>query len=396
MFKNDELIKLDKNKYFDYPSTYPLDQELFNHLYFKYRNKGIFGNPSSINNSGINAKTLLSIARDIIAEALSCKPREIIFTSSGSESDNLAIKGVMLKYKPNKAEMITTTIEHPAILETCKQLERFGYIIHYLKPRKDGYISLKEMENLINDKTKLISVMGTNNETGIMQNTKRIAKIAHEHGVLFHTDEVQSAGKIYIKDITKYDLASFSGHKFGGMCGTGFLYKKEGVELEPLICGGGQEFGYRAGTENTFGNLLMAMCFSCTNILSDKENLTTEMWDLEISFIDDLMKALGEENVKLNGMTMGIVNISFAGIDSNVLQFRLNNEGFEVSTASACHSNKENPEPSHVLKELNVPDKFLNGALRIGFSYNTKKSMVKKLENAIIENVRDLQKKEEK
>lgn len=404
MFENNNLLKLDKTKYFDYPSTYPLNRRLAQWLYLTYEDKGIFGNPSSINNSGINAKNILNDARFIIADTLSCKPEEIIFTSSGSESDNMAIKGVMLKYKPGEAEMITTTVEHSAILETCKQLERFGYTIHYVKPDKNGLINANEVEDLINNKTKLISMMYVNNETGAIQNIKLFANIAHKHNILFHTDAVQSVGKVPLVPIQNYDLVSFSGHKFGGMTGTGFLYKKEGIELEPLICGGGQEFGYRAGTENVFGNTLMALCFNQTYYYSksknEKENKIRDkkesnIWNLEIDFIDDLTRALGEENIRLNGIGIGVVNISFAGIDSNVLQFRLNNEGFEVSTASACHSNRDNPEPSHVLQELNVPSKFLNGALRIGFSFDTKKKNVKKLEKAIIKNVNKLMERSE-
>lgn len=404
MVKNNNLLKLDKTKYFDYPSTYPLNKRLTQWLYLTYEDKGIFGNPSSINNSGINAKVILNDARSIIADTLSCKPEEIIFTSSGSESDNMAIKGVMLKYKPGEAEMITTTVEHSAVLETCKQLERFGYTIHYIKPDENGLIRADDIKTLINDKTKLISMMYVNNETGTIQNIKLFATIAHKHNVLFHTDAVQSIGKVPLVPIQNYDLVSFSGHKFGGMTGTGFLYKKEGIELEPLICGGGQEFGYRAGTENVFGNTLMALCFNQTyyysknnndNFNKIREKKENKLWNLEIDFVDNLTKILGEENIRLNGMGAGVVNISFAGIDSNVLQLRLNNEGFEVSTASACHSNKDNPEPSYVLQELNVPDKFLNGTLRIGFSFDTKRQSVKKLEKAIIKNVNELMGKSE-
>lgn len=395
---NLNLNKIYKSKYFDYPATYPLNKKLAQFLYLTFGDKGIFGNPSSLNNSGINAKTLLNLARHIIAVTLHCKDNEIIFTSGGSESDNMTIKGVMLKYRPNEAEMITTTIEHSAILETCKQLERFGYTIHYVKPDKFGKILPQDIEKLINKKTKLISTMVVNNETAKVIYPEKIAEIAHKHNVLFHTDAVQSVGKITLIPIQNYDLISFSGHKFGGMTGTGFLYKKESIELEPLICGGGQEFGYRAGTENVFGNLLMAICFNHSYYFSKNQNKNEKIksqrekkiYDLENMFIKDLISTLGYKNIRVNSKGYGIVNISFSEIDSNVLQLRLNNEGFEVSTASACHSNKDNPEPSYVLKEMNVPENFINGTLRVGFSYKTKKSAVKKLEKAIIKNVKEL------
>lgn len=397
-----KLEKLDKNKYFDYSATYPLDQKLFTDVYMEYKDKGIFANPSSVNASGRNAKLLLESARNIIAETLNCKPNEIIFTSGGSESDNMAIKGVMLKYKPGEAEMITTTIEHSAVLETCKQLERFGYTIHYVKPNNDGFINSRDIEKLINSKTKLISVMSINNELGTQQPVDAIRDIATKHNVLFHSDGVQSVGKVGYP-IQTFDMVSFSAHKFGGMKGTGFLYKKESIELEPLICGGGQENGFRAGTENVFGNVLMALCLNRHNYYSlrddrigyelwkKQENKTDKKWDLEYYLMGLLTDEFGDD-VRINSEGIGVINISFKNVDSNALQFRLDQEGFEVSTASACHSNKDNPEPSYVLREIGVPEEFIHGTLRIGFSEKTTKKQVKRLAHAIIKNVKLLRK----
>lgn len=211
--------KVNYSKYFDYAATYPLDRKIFRKCW-KMRNKGIFGNPSSVHGDGINAKRILEQAREKIANTLNCKPNEIIFTSGGSESDNMAIKGVMLKYKPSEAELITSTIEHPAILETCHQLEKWGYKIRYVKPNYKGLIMPDQVEKLINNKTKLISIMAVNNELGTQQVIYTLAALAHKYGILFHTDGVQSVGKRYYNLIQQLDMVSFSSHKFGGLKGT--------------------------------------------------------------------------------------------------------------------------------------------------------------------------------
>lgn len=364
--------------YFDYASTYPTDIEILEQCILK-RDDGIFNNPSSTHEEGIKAADLLSKARQKIANILQCSTDEIIFTSGGSESDNTALKGVMLKYKPEEAELITSTIEHPAILETCKQLERFGYTIRYVKPNNKGYIGIENIKKQINDKTKLISIMAINNELGTMQDIYEIAHLAHTKGILFHTDAVQALGKIDL-NLDTIDMASFSGHKVGALKGTGFLYVKTYVELEPLICGGGQESNLRAGTENIFGNYMLALCLE--KYYNNWTNFNiTYMNSLQDKIVQKLKTAFGD-NIIINSNALGIVNIAFKNINSETLQLMLSSKGDMVSVASACHSNFS--EPSYVLKEIGVPNEFLNGSLRISISPDTKEFEVDNLIKNII------------
>lgn len=352
-------------KYFDYAATAPANLEVINNILVKY-GQAAFGNPSSTHYTGQEAKTLLEIARQDIAQTLGCKNNNIIFTSGGSESDNMALKGVMLKYKPRKAELITTTIEHPAVLKTCKELEELGYKVHYVKPRLNGIVVENDIEKYINKKTKLISVMAINNEIGTIQSVNNIGDLAHKYNILFHSDFVQSVGLINI-DLRNIDLASFSAHKFGGLKGTGFLFKSDNVkDLKPLIAGGGQEFDFRSGTENVFGSLVMAECLKST-INKWKENkdrirnLTSKLYYG--------LKVIYKDNMILNGSgsfrIANNLNISFRDIDSRTLQLLLSNEEFEVSVGSACHSNSE--EVSYVLKEIKTSPEFINGSIRITF-----------------------------
>lgn len=290
----------------------------------------------------------------------------------------MALKGIMLKYKPG-TELITSTIEHPAILQTCKQLERFGYKIHYIKPNNRGYVNVNDIKNKINNKTKLISIMTINNELGTRQNIYEISRIAHEKGILFHTDAVQALGKIDL-DLSTIDMASFSGHKIGALKGVGFLYKKDNIELEPLICGGGQENNLRAGTENVFGYYMMALCLKEYREEWNDYNIQT------MNYLQDkivkLLKEAFEGNIIINSNQLGILNVSFKNINSQTLQLMLSSKGNMVSVASACHSNIQ--EPSYVLKEIGIPLEFQNGSLRISISPSTKEYEVDSLIKNII------------
>ena len=372
-------------KYFDYAATAPVNLEVVNNVLKKY-GQNAFGNPSSTHYTGQEAKTLLEQARKNIAEILKCKSSNIIFTSGGSESDNMALKGIMLKYKPQKAELITTTIEHPAILNTCKELEKLGYKIHYVKPRFNGVVIKSDIEKYINKKTKLISVMAVNNEVGTIQFVNEIGYLAHKYDILFHSDFVQGVGVVNI-DLENIDLASFSAHKFGGLKGTGFLFKSDEVQsLEPLVAGGGQEFNFRSGTENVFGNLIMAECLKET-VKKWKEN-KEEIEELRNSLYNDL-KEIYREKLRINGSKFiripNNLNISFKDIDSRTLQLLLSNEGFEVSVGSACHSKSE--EVSYVLENVNVPLDFINGSIRITLPPDTTKYDILALEKCIIKSV---------
>ncbi len=382
--------------YFDYAATAPVNAEILDNILSDYNVDILFGNPSSTHTNGILAREILEQARIDISELLGCQSNEIFFTSGGTESDNMALKGIMLKYKvspyyhsENNAQLITSTIEHPAILNTCKELEKLGYIIHYVKPDENGMFNPKDVEQLINPATKLISIMAVNNEIGTIEPINEIAKIAHDHNVLFHSDMVQGIG-LYNIDLSNVDLASFSGHKFGAIKGTGILYKKAGIDIEPILKGGGQENGLRSGTENVLGALDMANCLKYTidkwnskNKAELRENFNALVNKLYAEFGDKVYKIsndFGEPN---------LLSIGFAGIDSRTLQLLLSEEeDICVSVGSACHSNSE--DISHVIKAINVPKKYQNGVIRITATPDTTEQSILILGTAISKQLRKM------
>ena len=382
--------------YFDYAATAPVNAEILDNILSDYNVDILFGNPSSTHTNGILAREILEQARIDISELLGCQSNEIFFTSGGTESDNMALKGIMLKYKvspyyhsDNNAQLITSTIEHPAILNTCKELEKLGYIIHYVKPDENGMFNPKDVEQLINPATKLISIMAVNNEIGTIEPINEIAKIAHDHNVLFHSDMVQGIG-LYNIDLSNVDLASFSGHKFGAIKGTGILYKKAGIDIEPILKGGGQENGLRSGTENVLGALDMANCLKYTidkwnskNKAELRENFNALVNKLYAEFGDKVYKIsndFGEPN---------LLSIGFAGIDSRTLQLLLSEEeDICVSVGSACHSNSE--DISHVIKAINVPKKYQNGVIRITATPDTTEQSILILGTAISKQLRKM------
>lgn len=379
--------------YFDYAATAPVNAEILDNILSDYNTDVLFGNPSSTHTNGILAREILEQARANIAKTLGCQSNEIFFTSGGTESDNMALKGIMLRYSKNNAQLITSTIEHPAILNTCKELEKLGYTIHYVKPDENGIINPKDVERLINPATKLISIMAINNEIGTIEPINEIAKIAHDHNVLFHSDMVQGVG-LYSIDLSNVDLASFSGHKFGAIKGTGILYKKTGIDIEPILKGGGQENGLRSGTENVLGALDMANCLKYTidkwnskNKYELRENFNALVNKLYAEFGDRIYKIsndFGEPN---------LLSIGFAGIDSRTLQLLLSEEeDICVSVGSACHSNSE--DISHVIKAINVPKKYQNGVIRITATPDTTEQSILILGTAISKQLRKMYKGE--
>ena len=353
------------NKYFDYAATALPNIEVIKRLLELYPKECLFGNPSSNHNNGINAKVLLENARKLIAECLKCQSSEIYFTSGGSESDNIALKGYMTQF-PKGSELITSTIEHPAILNTCKELEQMGYVIKYVSPDIRNTITAFDIEKLITNNTKLVSVMAVNNETGVINPINEIADIVHEHGIVFHSDMVQGVG-LYDIDLSNIDMASFSGHKFGAIKGTGILYKKENITLSPLIQGGGQEKGLRAGTENVFGNLDMALCLQET---------ITKKWNIDkrLEIRKSIVELIGrlwhwdKDKVSILSFPMNRIDncllVAFKDIDSRTLQLLLDQEGHCVSVGSACHSNSKDTI-SYVVKAIDTPEEFQNGVIRI-------------------------------
>lgn len=375
-------------EYFDYAGTSPLNMRILKQLYGAENFSDLFGNPSSIHNMGIRANSFLKTSRNLIADILDCSPEEIIFTSGGTESDNMALFGIMYsdsKQYKNKNELIVSEIEHPAILEAAKELGKRGFIVKYSKVNSDGIVDLDYLKSIVTPNTRLISIMTVNNETGVIQPIKEIKKIAKENGVIFHTDAVQSVGTNPI-NIKNCDLLSLSGHKFGAFKGTGILYKKKNVPISPMLFGGGQENSYRSGTENVFGNLMMALCLQ--DFILNWNNNKERIKSLRDYIIKELKIEFGELCI-INGSdtkrTCNNINISFKYLDAQTIQLLLINDGIDVSIGSACHSS--NIEPSHVLTAMNVPRDFINGTLRITLGYNTDNTAIKKLINSIITNV---------
>lgn len=376
------------NKYFDYAATALPNIEVIQLLLEVLPKEYLFGNPSSNHDNGINAKILLENARKLIAESLHCQSSEIYFTSGGSESDNLALKGFMFNFEKN-AELITSTIEHPAILNTCKELEKIGYKVKYIEPDRYGYINIEDIEKQITKNTKLISIMSVNNEFGVMEPINEIAKLAHKNNVIFHSDMVQGVG-LYNIDLSNIDMASFSGHKFGAIKGTGILYKKDNIILNPIIQGGGQEKGLRSGTENVFGAIDMAYCLQNTinkkwnketinNVKQWINNLSTELFEYfkeKIAFIS------------FDGCISNYLTIAFKNIDSRTLQLLLSQEGYCVSIGSACHSNST--DTSYVMKEIGLPKEFQNGVIRITVSPETSEEDIKNLGIVLIQKLKYL------
>ena len=341
-----------------------------------------YGNPSSLYSLGRNAKKAIEKSRKQVANLIGADKNEIYFTSCGSESDNTAIKGIATRYKQKGNHIITTKIEHHAILESCKAMEKQGFDITYLNVNKDGIVNLEELENAITDNTILISCMYANNEIGTIQPIEQIAKTANKRKIIFHTDAVQAVGNIYI-NVKKIgiDMLSISGHKIYGPKGIGALYVKKGIDFDKFINGGHQEKDKRAGTENLSG--IVGIGKACEIAGKNLEYHIKYLKELRDYYINEILRRF--PNTKINGSLEqrlpGNANISFTGYDSTELLFKLDQYGICVSVGSACNS-KEN-KPSHVLSAIGLNSDLVNSTLRVTFSeFNTKEQvdyLVKKI-----------------
>ena len=327
-----------------------------------------YGNPSSIYSVGRNSEVAVNNARKTVAECLNCKETEIIFTSGGSESDNMAIRGIAKKR--GSGHIITSAIEHHAVLHTIQDLEKQGFEATYLPVDKDGYISLADLKNAIREDTILISIMFANNEIGTIQPVKEIGAIAREHGIPFHTDAVQAAGHVHIDvEEMNIDMLSLSAHKFGGPKGTGVLYTRRGVNPKPLITGGGQERGKRAGTENIAGIIgtAAALKLACSEIDSESERLSK----LRDRLIDTILEKI--PYTRLNGgrteRLPSNVNISVEFIEGESLILMLDLKGICASSGSACTTGSL--DPSHVLLALGLTHDVAHGSLRLSLGHDT-------------------------
>ncbi|WP_069593424.1 cysteine desulfurase NifS [Methanosphaera sp. WGK6] len=354
--------------YMDNSATTAVDEEVLKEMLPYFNEK--FGNASTLYGLGVDAKRALEKARKQVADLINADPSEITFTSGGTESDNMVLKGVALKeYQKATPEnprnhIITTTIEHPAVLNTCKFLEKFGFEITYLPVGSEGIINLDDLKAAIKDSTILISIMHANNEVGTIQPIKEIGEIAHEHGVLFHTDAVQSAGKIPV-DVKEQnvDVLSISSHKINGPKGIGAIYIKKGVRFEVLIHGGGQEDGNRSGTENMPGIVGFGKAAEIANEKLDEHmKHNQEIRDAIIEKVTSQVKD-SYVNGSMEHRLPNNVHLRFSGIEGESLILRLDNEGINAATGSACSTH--DLKGSHVLAALGIKPALSHGSLRL-------------------------------
>lgn len=341
-----------------------------------------YGNASQPYSFAKSAKKALKQAREKIASCIGADPEEIYFTSGGTESDNWVIKASLF-FDKEKNEIITSRIEHHAILNSCSTVQTLGIPVNYLSVDGTGIIPPTELERCVSNRTSLVSIMYGNNEIGTIEPIKELAEIAHTHGALFHTDAVQAVGHVPINvyDLN-VDLLSASAHKFNGPKGIGFLYIKKGVTVHPYANGGSQERGNRAGTENIAGIVGMAVALqkNATRI----EEGQTRLKVLEDKLVDRLQQA-GLDFIR-NGAENhlpGSVNLSFRGADGEMLLHRLDLKGICISTGSACDS--VNTQVSHVIKAINVPVEYAEGTIRITFGADNTEDDAHQIADAIIQ-----------
>lgn len=347
--------------YLDHGATTRVDERVLNKMIPYYSLN--FGNPSSVYFIGRRNKRVIEEARQNVASCLGAKQKEIYFTSCGSESDNLALKGVAYANSSRGKHIITSKIEHSAILNTCATLERQGFKVTYLNVDCNGVINLEELENSITQDTILISIMFANNEIGTIEPIEKISQIAKKHNVYFHTDAVQAVGNVRINvDELGIDLLSMSAHKFYGPKGVGALYVRDGINFERIQDGGGQEKGKRSGTENVAG--IVGLCTAIQYAYKEFDFNNTKVTALRNYFINNLIKQFN--NVKINGdlnnRLPGNINVSFDGIDGEQLLLKLDEYGICASSASACSTGSS--KPSHVLTAIGLTKEQAAGTVR--------------------------------
>ncbi|HPR24583.1 MAG TPA: cysteine desulfurase NifS [Bacillota bacterium] len=350
-----------KEVYLDYSATTPVKKEVFEEMapYFTEH----FGNPSSLYKIASESKEALNLARKRLADLINASPEEIFFTGSGTEADNWAVFGTLDAMKKKGNHMITSSIEHHAIMHTAQYLMKRGIDATFLSVDKEGIISPAELEKSINDKTVLVSLMMVNNEVGSIEPIKELALVAKKHGVLFHTDAVQALGNVPI-DVKELgvDMMSLSSHKIYGPKGVGALYIRKGVRISNFVHGGAQENKKRAGTENLAGIVGFGKAAELANKnLTDHINRLTELRNY---FIDRVKSSIKDVNINgsMDHRHPGNANITFNYIEGEAILLLLNEKGIYVSTGSACSS--ASLSPSHVLAAMGVPVEMIHGTIR--------------------------------
>ena len=371
-----------KIRYFDHAATTPVRDEVIKEMlpYFGIE----YGNASVMYSLGRNAKRAIKKAREQVAYALNADINEIYFTSCGSESDNLAIKGFAYENKNRGNHIITSKIEHHAVLDSCKSLEKEGFNVTYLDVDKNGIVDIQELINSITPKTILISIMFANNEIGTIEPIEEIGKIAKQKNIIFHTDAVQAIGnaKIDVKKLN-IDMLSLSGHKFYAPKGVGALYIRDGIKVRKLQDGGEQESNMRAGTENVAE--IVGLGKAIELIYNEFDSYNLKIKELRDYFINSVKKEFDE--IKINGdmnkRLSGNANISFKGINGSELLFKLDSFGICASAGSACSTS--NPEPSNVLTAIGLEKEYLDGTLRFSFGKDNTKEDVDYLISKLVE-----------
>lgn len=380
---------MQKIRYFDHAATTAVREEVLKEMlpYFSLN----FGNASSIYSLGRHNKKVIENSREKVAKAINANTKEIYFTGCGSESDNLAIKGIAYANKNKGKHIITTKIEHHAVLNSCETLEKQGFNVTYLNINKEGSVNLEELESSITNETILISIMFANNEIGTIQPIREIGQIAKKHNIYFHTDAVQAIGnvRIDVRDMN-IDLLSMSAHKFYGPKGVGALYVRNGVEFEKIQDGGHQEKNKRAGTENVPGIVGIGKAIELIYKNFDEYNeKLRNLRDYYFSQVESKIK-----DIKINGDRQnrlpGNANISFRGVDGEELLLYLDARGICASAGSACTTGSTSP--SHVLVAIGLSDEYSSSSLRVTFGIDNTKEDVDFLVDALVEVVEKLRK----
>jgi cysteine desulfurase len=373
-----------KRIYMDHSATTPMAPEVLQAMqpYFSHK----FGNASSLHSFGQEAKEALEDSREKVAKLLGANPEEIVFTSGGTESDNLALKGIARRNKDKGKHIITTSVEHPAILETCKKLGKEGFVVTYLPVTGEGLVDLAVLQAAIRPDTILISVMHANNEIGTIQPLEEIGRLAAERDIYLHTDAVQSVGKIPTDvNALGVDSLSLSAHKLYGPKGVGALYIRRGTKLESIVEGGGHERGLRSGTENVAGivGLARAAEISGESMAAEGQRLTKlrdELAGLVLKKVKDAWI-----NGTMKERLPGSLNFGFSYVEGESLLLFLDSKGIAVSTGSACSSHKL--QPSHVLLSLGLQPEQCHGSLRITMGRSNTKEEVDYVAQCIAEAV---------
>ena len=356
-----------KNVYFDHASTTRLNSEVLDT--YKELLATHYANSESLYDSGVKVKDLLTRSRKSIAQRLCVKENEIIFTSGASEANNLAIKGLLMS-NPNKKHIITSRYEHSSVLEAIKQMQRlYDYQVTYLDILNDGKVDIEQLKNSIKDDTILVSIMWVNNEIGSINDINTIKNIIKGYPKTYlHVDAVQALGKIAV-DLKDIDLCSFSAHKVNGLKGSGILYKKSNIQLEPLIIAGQQEYGIRGGTSNALTNVVLAKTIRLA--LDNQEKYHKEQIEL-IDYLVTSLESIKEVIFNSPFNEIGIINIS-TNIKSEIMLNALNSKGICVSAISTCHSKKTT---SHVLEAIGLDNDRIRNSLRISINYTNSKEEI--------------------